>query len=288
MNLNVGILNGDLIDINGDLINIQDRGYQFGDGVYEATLVHKGKCFALIPHLERLFRSLKELRIPAVYTTEELIEFHETLIKESGVEEGFIYLQITRGTAHRNHAFPDQIVPVLTMTINTVDRSAFAVKQAQGVTAITVPDIRWLRCDIKSLNLLGNVLAKQKAKEAGAYEAIQYRENGTVTEGSSSNFMVVKDGVLWSHPVNNYILNGICRRVIVERLVKDLDITFVEKTFDMDFVHSADEAFVTATTYCVMPIVKIDGKKVGDGTVGQISKKILDAFNAYLLEECSR
>lgn len=284
--MKVAIYNGHSIDINTPVIDMQDRGYNFGDGVYEVTPFFNGKCFALIPHMERLFYSLKELNIPAVYTLEELVEFHERLIKENDMTDGYIYMQITRGNAIRTHAYPDQVVPCLTMHAHPLDVAQMDADKKVGKTAITQPDIRWLRCDIKSLNLLGATIPKQQAVRAGAGEAILYRENGVVTEGSSSNFMVVKDGVVWTHPKNNYILNGINRRIIMEKLSKELDITIVEKTFDIEFVKNAQEAFITASTYAVMPIISVDKTPIGDGKVGPITQKLIDAFAAFIQAEC--
>ena len=224
--------------------------------------------------------------IPAVYTMEELIEFHERLIAESGYTEGSIYLQVTRGAAPRTHYFPEQVVPCLTMHIRESHSAETLAKQKAGVIAVTVPDVRWLRCDIKSLNLLGNVMAKQRAREQGAFEAIFYRDNGNITEGSSSNFMVVKDGIIWTHPANNLILNGITRRVILERLCQDLNISFVEKAFDKEFIKTVDEAFVTATTIGAMPIVKLDKDPIGNGKVGEVTQKLQAAYEDFIQKEC--
>lgn len=281
------LINGQFVDLDQPVIDMLDRGYTFGDGVYEVTPFFNGKCFALLPHMERLFYSLKELQIPAIYTVEELVEFHEKLIAASDFKDGGIYLQITRGSEPmRNHYFPDKVVPCLTMHTYPLDMEGIKTKKEHGVKAITHPDIRWMRCDIKSLNLLGAAIAKQKAHEAGAYEAVLYRENGVVTECSSSNFMVVKDDVIWTHPKNNFILNGINRRIIMEKLRESCNLTVVEKTFDMEFVKNAQEAFATSSSCMIMPIVTIDGKPVGDGKVGPISKTLIAGFEQFLQKEC--
>jgi D-alanine transaminase len=280
----LGLVDGKIIDLNEQVIQMEDRGYQFGDGVYEVTRVFNGRCFGFKPHMDRLFYSLRELKIPAVYTTEELAEFHERLIKESGLKEAGIYLQITRGVAPRAHGFPENVVPRLTMTIRPAN--ANNELRAAGATGVFAPDVRWLRCDIKTINLLGNLLAKQKAIQAGAYEAIQVRDNGTVTEGSSSNFFVVKDGVLWTHPVSNLILNGITRRYVLEKVAPQLGLTVVEKEFDVAFVKKAEEAFVTGTITEIMPFIALDGEPVGDGKVGPVAQKLINAFQAIIREEC--
>ncbi len=282
----LGLINGRLVDMNENVVTMEDRGHQFGDGVYEVTKVYNGKCFALRPHLDRLYKSLRAIRIPATYTFEELVQFHEALIKESGITEGAIYLQITRGAAPRVHPFPEQVVPCLTMSI----RPSGPVKQEMrdnGVKIILIPDERWLRCDIKSLNLLSNVLGKQQAKEAGCYEAVMVRD-GIVTEGTSSNFFVVKDGVIWTHPATNLILKGITRTILLERLAKELDLTILEKTFDVSFVKGASEAFLSGTSTEIMPINSIDGKLVNGGVVGPITRKLQTAYTQLIDEECGR
>lgn len=282
----IALINGDFVDVNDPVVTMEDRGYQFGDGVYEVTHVYNGRCFALQWHIDRLFRSLRELSIPGVYTPEEIVEFHQAILAKSGFQEGGIYLQITRGTAPRTHHFPEQVLPCLTMTMRPGQRAQGDLLRETGAKIITTPDIRWLRCDIKSLNLLGNVLGKQKAKEAGAYEALQVRDNGIVTEGTSSNFYLVKDDVLWTHPTNNLILNGVTRRILMEKIAPSLGLHVVEKTFTLDFVSKADEAFLTSTSMEIMPVVEIDRTAVGDGAPGGVTRKIQAAYQALIQDEC--
>ena len=279
----LGFIDGRIVDLKELLVAKEDRGYQFGDGVYEYTKVYNGKCFSLKPHIDRLYRSLRELRIPAVFTFAEMEEIHNRLIAESGIENGGIYLQITRGWAPRAHAFPDTVVPCLTMTIRP--SSINAAQWDTGVGVVAVPDERWLRCDIKSLNLLGNILAKQKAKEAGCYEAIMIRDN-MVTEGSSSNFVIVKDGVLWTYPTGNLILKGVTRTRVLEEIVPANGLSVLEKAFTLDFAKKADEAFLTGTTTEIMPIVTIDGQPVADGKVGPITQKIQKGYKDAIAKEC--
>ena len=218
-----------------------------------------------------------------MFTFAEMEEIHNRLIAESGIENGGIYLQITRGWAPRAHAFPDTVVPCLTMTIRP--SSINAAQWDTGVGVVAVPDERWLRCDIKSLNLLGNILAKQKAKEAGCYEAIMIRDN-MVTEGSSSNFVIVKDGVLWTYPTGNLILKGVTRTRVLEEIVPANGLSVLEKAFTLDFAKKADEAFLTGTTTEIMPIVTIDGQPVADGKVGPITKKIQKGYKDAIAKEC--
>jgi D-alanine transaminase len=279
----LGYIDGRIVDLKELVIAMEDRGYQFGDGVYEYAKVYNGKCFSLKPHIDRLYRSLRELHIPAVFTYPEMEEIHERLITESGVQNGGIYLQITRGWAPRAHQFPDTVVPCLTMTIRP--GVAKAELWETGVPVLAVPDERWLRCDIKSLNLLGNVLGKQKAKEANCFEAIMIRDD-MVTEGTSSNFVIVKDGVLWTYPACNLILKGITRTRALEEIVPDLGLSVLEKAFTLEFARGADEAFLTGTTTEIMPVVTIGGKPVADGKVGPITRKIQKSYKALITKEC--
>jgi D-alanine transaminase len=281
----IGLLDGKIIDLSEKIIEMEDRGYQFGDGVYEVTRVYNGRCFALKPHMDRLYRSLRELKIPAVYTVEELAEFHQALIDRSGLKEAAIYLQITRGVSPRAHMFPDNVVPRLTMSIRPAN--ALGELRAKGAKGALIPDVRWLRCDIKSINLLGNLLAKQQAKEANAFEAIQVRD-GVVTEGSSSNFFIVKDGVLWTHPVSNLILRGITRTILIEQMAPKLGLTVIEKQFDVPFTHKAEEAFVCGTNTEIMPIVQLDSAAVGDGKIGPVTQKLMDEYAALIKKECGQ
>lgn len=282
----IGLLDGKIIDLGENVVPMEDRGHQFGDGVYEVTRVYNGHCFALKLHMDRLYRSLRELSIPAVYTYEELAEFHELLIKESGINDGAIYLQITRGVSPRAHGFPDNVVPRLTMSIRPVS-AAPDKNKLEGTKGLLIPDERWLRCDIKSLNLLGNVMGKQKAKDAGCFEGIQIRD-GIVTEGTSSNFYVVKDDVVWTHPKCNLILTGVTRTLLIEKLAPELGILVVEKKFDEAFAKSAQEAFISGTNSEIIPIIALSGQPVGTGSVGPVTRKIQEAYWALVDKECQR
>jgi D-alanine transaminase len=218
-----------------------------------------------------------------VFTYEELKSIHERLISESGIKSGGIYLQVTRGWAPRAHQFPETVVPCLTMTIrpSTMNASQWET----GVGIVLAPDERWLRCDIKSLNLLGNVLGKQKAKEANCYEAVQVRDK-YVTEGTSSNFFIVKDGVLWTYPVNNMILKGVTRTIVVEDIAPAHGLSVLEKMFEPEMIWKAEEAFLSGTTTEIMPVVTVDGKPVADGKVGPVTRKILAAYRKMIEKEC--
>lgn len=281
----LGLLDGQIIDLSENIVPMEDRGHQFGDGAYEVTRVYNGQCFALKPHMERLYRSLRELRIPITYTFEELVEFHEKLIQESGIKEGAIYLQVTRGVSPRAHGFPDQVVPRLTMSIRPT--APLTALKESGAKVLLIPDERWLRCDIKSINLLGNILGKQKAKEAGCFEGVMIRD-GHITEGTSSNFFVIKDGVLWTHPATNLILKGVTRTIIMEHLAPKLGLTILEKAYTPEFLKGVEEAFVCGTNTEVVPVVIIDGAPVGSGQVGPITRKIQEAYDQLIDQSCER
>lgn len=266
-------------------VDIEDRGYQFGDGIYEVTHVYNGKLFAFDRHLARFRRSMREMHIPITYMDEEIIAIHNDLIEKSGIKNGAVYFQVTRGTAARAFTFPERAVPNLSMTIreSTPNRS----QQAKGISLALAEDIRWLRCDIKSLNLIGAVFAKEKAKAEGAEEALLYRKDtGLVTEGASSTFFLVKDGVLWTHPLDNLVLPGVTRAIVIEECAKALGLSIVEKAFTPEFAQKADEAFETSTSLEVTPVVKIGGKTIGSGAPGEITKKIIDVFQGLIKKAC--
>lgn len=283
--MELGFFDGEFISLNERRVELEDRGYQFGDGIYEATHIYNGKCFALERHLARCRRSLRELRIPVTYMDEELTAIHNDIIEKSGIKDGSIYFQITRGIAKRTHYFPDKVVPLLSMTIR--EGKPNAKNQKEGIRCMFFEDIRWLRCNIKTINLLGNVLAKQAGHEKGLQGTIQYRKDtNLVTEGSSSNFFIVKDGVIWTHPISNLILKGVTRSILVEEIIPKLGYTIVEKAFSPEFALTADEAFATSTSLEVTPVIEIDGKKIGDGKPGPVAASLLDAYHELVQKEC--
>lgn len=256
-------------------ISIDDRGYYFGDGVYEVIQVYNGQLFTMKEHVERLFKSAAKINLTLTYTEQEINELALALIEKNQLVNGHVYMQVTRGVSERQHHFPSPAVPaVLTAYAVTTDRPAEDMKQ--GVAVKTMPDIRWLRCDIKSLNLLGSVLAKQEAKEAGFAEAMLHRD-GVVTEGSSTNMFGIKDGIVRTHPVNHLILEGITRKVVLA-LCDELNIPVEEKAFTVEEALNMDEVFYTSTTSEVMPIIRIDDKIIGDGKSGALTKKLQAAF----------
>jgi D-alanine transaminase len=255
-------------------IHYEDRGYQFGDGVYEVFRVYGGQIFELDAHLERLERSAAEIRMILPIQRAKLTELLKKLVPQEGVVEGTIYLQVTRGSSPRSHPIPNESLPVLTAYAKSVARPSQATNN--GVKAITIPDIRWLRCDIKSLNLLGSVLCKQEAVDRGVFESILHR-NEIVTEGSSSNVMIIENGNLVTHPASHLILNGITRLVVI-KLAKKMGLSVQEDPFTLKRLYAADEAFFTGTTTEIAPIIQIDDKRISAGTPGPVTRKLQQAL----------
>lgn len=277
------IINGEFINRKDAKIDIEDRGYQFGDGVYEVIRVYNGKMFTATEHLERLISSGKKIRMEIPYTVNEMKDMLLKLIEKNNVNCGTIYMQVTRGISPRNHTFPgNDVMPTLTAYTNEVKRPEENMKS--GVKTVLHDDIRWLLCDIKSLNLIGNLLAKQHAVESGCYEVIQHR-NGIVTEGSTSNVSMIKDGKIITHPANNLILNGITRQVILKICLEN-SIPFEERPFTLEELSQADEVFVSGTTTEITPVIEIEGKKVGNGTPGPVTKKLQLLFEQEIEKEC--
>ena len=282
---NLVLVDGEIMPAEEAAVSVHDRGHQFGDGVFEIVPVYNGRCFALLPHMDNLFESVIKVKIPAVYSIEELIEFHEALIAESGIENGEIYTQITRGTADYGLAFPEMSVPQLTMTIVETDREVLSAKRESGVNIITTEDNRWQLCNVNTLNRLPEVLARQKARESNAFDTLFIRENGKITESTESSFMVIKDEMIWTHPDNNLVHKNITRRLIKERLAPDIDMQVIEKAFDMEFVLKAEEAFLCGPRCEIMPVTKIDRKFIGSG-VGKVVPQLQAAFKAFVEREC--
>jgi D-alanine transaminase len=273
--MTVYFLDGQFTEREGLNISIDDRGYYFGDGVYEVIKVYGGELYTAEEHINRLFQSASKIKMAIPYADGELMEIARELVKANNILVGHIYIQITRGSAPRLHQFPDSSVPpvVIAYAINN-PRPMAGIEN--GVAVKSVEDVRWLRCDIKSLNLLGNVLAKQEAHEAGCTEALLHRD-GVVTEGSASNMVGIKDGTVYTHPATNLILNGITRQVVLG-LCKELGIPVVEKSFTLDEAFEMDEFILTSTTSEVTPVISIDGHPISSGVPGIVTKQLQEAF----------
>ncbi len=269
--------NNQLVKDEGIVISKEDRGYQFGDGIYEVIRVYDGSMFTAKEHIDRLYESADKIKLVIPHTKDAFHKFMYDLIEANELNTGYVYVQITRGASTRQHHFPAMsIEPIITAYTNIMERPT--TQMAKGVAVKTVEDIRWLRCDIKSLNLLGNVLAKQEAQEAGCFEALLHRGD-VITEGSSSNMYGIKNGVMYTHPSTNLILNGITRRVILS-CCEDIGLPVVESAMSLEQVFDNDEFFLTSTTSEVMPITMINKKQIGTGLPGEWTKKLQVAFEA--------
>jgi len=284
-NTNLVLIDGEIMPMEEAFVDVNDRGHNFGDGVFELVPVYNGRCFALLPLMNNLFDSVISVKIPGVYMIEELVEFHENLIAATGLENCEIYTQITRGSAPYGLAYPEPCVPRLTMFAVPVDREALAEKRAKGVNVITEKDERWSRCDVNTLNRLPEVVAKQKATISRAFDALFVRD-GKITEATEASFFIYKDGVLWTHPENNFIHKNVVRRLLMERLSKDLDLQIIERPFDKEFALKADEAFLCGPRCEFMPVTKIDRGFVNGGKVGELVPKLQQAYTEFVLKEC--
>ena len=259
-------------------VNVEDRGYQFADGIYEVVYVMGGRLVDATLHLDRLERSLREIRIAMPMTRPALLQVLREVIQQNRITEGLVYMQITRGVARRDHAFPSASVPPAMVV--TVRRTAPYPRDvdAWAVKAVTHPDQRWARCDIKSVGLLPNVLAKQAAREQGASEALLIDREGLVTEGSStSSWIVDASGVLRTRPLGHSILPG-CTRAALVTLLADAGIAFEERAFSEAELRAAPEVFMTSATSFVRPITTLDGTMVGDGSPGPITRRLYALF----------
>jgi D-alanine transaminase len=268
-------LNGEILPIDKAQVPIEDRGYQFGDAVYEFIASYNGRLFYLEEHLDRLERSLNGLFFPSV-SREAIRKAVLMLFEKAEIQRAGIYIQISRGVSPRNHAFPDGVRPQIVMTIREVEEKPPELRK-NGATAITLEDFRWGRCDLKTVQLLPNVLAKQKALAAGVFDAIFVSSEGVVREATSSNICIVADGTVITHPLTPQILPGITRMVVID-LCRELDIPVSERFFKTDALYSAEESFLTGTVTEVLPIVTIDRHRIGDGQVGPVTTKLYETL----------
>ncbi len=279
-------LNGEYLEPGNAEISALDRGFIFGDGVYEVARIYNGKFFTLEPHLRRMERGLKEIRIDLPSGIEGLMKKCEEVREKSQVKEGSLYIQVSRGAAERTHVFPAvDTPPTVYMYVSDVDNEALSEKWETGVSAITAEDIRWHRCDIKSVNLLPNILSAQKAKDVGCWEAIQIRPDGMVTEGTRTNLFIVKNGILMTPPLSNWILPGITRSVVIE-VCERKRIPFVEAHLTEQIVKNASESFMTGTVSEITPILKVDDAVIGTGTPGNITRMVQKGLKEIVAETC--
>jgi D-alanine transaminase len=272
-------LNGEYLPLEQGRVSVEDRGFQFGDGVYEVIRAYRGKPFRLAKHLARLEQSVKGIEIPLPEPLPKIDEVCRTLLKD--LEDAQIYLQVTRGTAPRMHAFPNELRP----TFVAYARAVKPHPPERVYTLKTVTDDRWGRCHLKTICLLPNILGKQKAVEAGCDEGLFVRENGTVTEGTSSNAFFARGGALFTHPADNRILNGVTREAVLE-IARQQGVRTRHQAVTLAEAMGAEEAFVTGTLTEIMPAVSIDGKPVGTGKAGPVTLKLKAAFRELTAKEC--
>jgi D-alanine transaminase len=275
----VAYVNGRYVPFRDAAVHVEDRGYQLSDGVYEVCLVRDGRIVDLARHMVRLERSLAELRIRPPLTAAALKIVLAEVVRCNRVADGLVYLQITRGVAPRTHAFPsNDVPPALVVTARSEPRETGDQRARKGIAVITVPDNRWARVDIKSVSLLPNVLAKQAALDAGAYEAWFVDGKGFVTEGSSTNAWIVSEaGDLVTRSTTRGILRGIAREVLIE-IAAGEGLRLAERPFTPDEAIAAREAFLTSTGQLVTAVVRIDGHKIGSGRPGPVARRLRQAF----------
>jgi D-alanine transaminase len=278
----IAYVNGRYLPARAATVHIEDRGYQFSDGVYEVCEVRGGAIVDERRHMARLERSLAELRIRMPMSAKALGVVMRECVRRNRVREGIIYLQITRGVARRDHAFPPAATaPSVVVTARGLDFAGNERTAAEGITVVTVPDNRWERVDIKSISLLPNVLAKQAARDQGAKEAWFVDRNGHVTEGSSTNaWIVTKAGKVVTRQVDNGILRGITRTVLMDA-IKAQGLELEERPFTAEEAYGAREAFVTSASQIVMPVVRIDDRPVGNGAPGLVATTLRAEFHQY-------
>ena len=260
-------------------VHIEDRGYQFADGVYEVCEVARGHIMDVTRHLDRLGRSLSELRMGWPMSRAALVVVMREVVRRNGVHNGLVYLQVTRGVAPRDHVFPAAGVrPAIVVTAKKTDPAAATRRAEAGLKVITVPENRWDRVDIKTVGLLPNVLARQAAKEAGAQEAWFVDDHGIVKEGAATNAWIVSmDGTLVTRPAESGILRGVTRTTVID-IASKLGLKVEERGFTVQEALEAREAFITAATTVVMPIVEIDGRTVANGHPGSVTLSLRQAF----------
>ena len=279
----ISYVNGQYITHSNASVHIEDRGYQFADGVYEVFAVHEGKLIGEQGHLDRLTHSLESLKIDWPMAQRPFMMVVKEVVRRNYVKFGLVYIQVTRGVARRDHPFPLDTQSAIVITARKMpplDKNNLK----KGVNVITIPDIRWKRRDIKSISLLPNCLGKQQAREVGAFEAWQYDEERKITEGTSSNAWIVNNnGELITKQIGSSILNGITRLAVLEA-AREAGFRVTERAFSIEEAHEAKEAFITSSTSHVKAVTRIDDKTIGNGHVGELTNKILDLYVDYIQE----
>ncbi len=269
-------VNGSYMPEEDATISIFDRGFLFADGVYEVTSVLDGKLLDFEGHAKRLERSLNELEMAAPVTQDELLDIHRELVARNGIEEGLVYLQITRGAADRDFAYPEGVAPSIVLFTQAKPGLADSPAAKRGIKVISIEDQRWGRRDIKTVQLLYPSMGKMAAKKAGADDAWMI-EDGFVTEGTSNNAYIVKDGKIVTRHLGNEILHGITRAAVL-RFAREAQMQVEERSFTLEEAMAADEAFITSASTFVMPVVEIDGAAVGSGKPGPVARRLREIY----------
>jgi len=272
-------LNGEYLPEHEAKISIFDRAVTFGDAIYEVAGVLDGKLVDFEHHMQRYFNSLKKLSIESPLSQPDILQAFRQLVELNQLDEGLVYMQVTRGTAERDFVWPEDIRPTVFMFTQAKAASESEAGQS-GVSLASTADIRWARRDIKSVNLLAQVLAKQAAHDAGAYEALMVDNEGYVTECGSTSFFIVKDDLVLTRPLSNDILPGVTRRAVVA-LCNTHGLRLVENRFTLDDAKTADEAFISGASTYVLPVVKIDDQEIGAGTPGELSRRLREIYIGY-------
>jgi len=279
-------LKGTVLHLEEGRVSVEDRGFQFGDGVYEVIGVYQGHPYELQAHLDRLFRSAAEIDLSIPYRPEELDALVRRLLQESQLAQPRIYIQVTRGYAPRTHAFPAEATPTIVIYTRNYD-SRPSQEYEKGVRTITVPDDRWGHCHIKSIALLPNCLAKERAYRTGAFEAIFYSRKGVVYEGTSTNVFCIIDGAITTAPLSNKILPGITRARLIE-LARAAGLEVAERDYTVDEMKSAGEVFLTGTTTEVMPVIQVDETTIGRGEPGPLARRLRQLMLEHIRQCCAR
>ena len=264
-------LNGKYIEYSNATVHVEDRGYQFADGVYEVFSVNNSKIIDYKEHIERLYKSLNEIKLTSPINKKSYYFHVKNIIKKNLINNGLIYLQVTRGVSQRDFKFPKNVKASVIIIGRSVQYNQYDQQFSSGIKVKTVKDMRWKRVDIKTINLLAPVLAKQSAAIENCEEAWLIDEDGYVTEGSSSTAWILKNNTLFTTPLSNSILNGITRKSLIRGLKKN-NLKIIEKKFNIMDIKNADEAYITSATQYVMPVIKVDNFKIGKGIVGKNAK----------------
>lgn len=279
-------LNGCFLPLEEGRIGVEDRGFQFADGIYEVIRYYQGRAFALDLHHQRLERSAEGLLLELPYSANELREIGQELVNRSSSEDAILYMQLTRGIAPRLHTFPENPHLTFLAYARTLPPLPPTIYE-EGVSVITLPDDRWARCDLKTICLLPNILAKEKAHQANANEAILYdAATGTIHEGTSSNIFCVRDGVAITPPLTNKILPGVTRHLTIE-VAAEQGVTCLEQPVAAAQLLSSDEVFLTSTTREILPVVEIDGKQIGSGRPGAITRRLHAGLRKRVEASCA-